>query len=108
MSERAEIPTPEGEFFESTRFAGLSLLLGLGAIVGLVLCLIGGIISPLQFSYSWLFGFIYFFTLCCGCLFWTIVHHATDAEWSNWSPVSYVARLKSYNDCGERRPTATA
>ena len=82
MSERAEIPTPEGEFFESTRFAGLSLLLGLGAIVGLVLCLIGGIISPLQFSYSWLFGFIYFFTLCCGCLFWTIVHHATDAEWS--------------------------
>ena len=82
MSERAEIPTPEGEFFESTRFAGLSLLLGLGAIVGLVLCLIGGIVSPLQFSYSWLFGFIYFFTLCCGCLFWTIVHHATDAEWS--------------------------
>ena len=82
MSERTEIPTPEGEFFESTRFAGLSLLLGLGAIVGLVLCLIGGIVSPLQFSYSWLFGFIYFFTLCCGCLFWTIVHHATDAEWS--------------------------
>ena len=82
MSERAEISTPEGEFFESTRFAGLSLLLGLGAIVGLVLCLIGGIMSPLQFSYSWLFGFIYFFTLCCGCLFWTIVHHATDAEWS--------------------------
>jgi len=82
MSERAEIPTPEGEFFEPTRFAGLSLLLGLGAVVGLVLCLIGGIVSPLQFSYSWLFGFIYFFTLCCGCLFWTIVHHATDAEWS--------------------------
>ena len=82
MSERTEIPTPEGEFFESTRFAGLSLLLGVGAIVGLVLCLIGGIVSPLQFSYSWLFGFIYFFTLCCGCLFWTIVHHATDAEWS--------------------------
>src|SRR5207244_11545155 len=55
---------------------------GAGAIVGLVLCLIGWIVSPLQFSYSWLFGFIYFFTLCCGCLFWTIVHHATDAEWS--------------------------
>jgi len=35
-----------------------------------------------QFSFSWLFGFFYFFTLCCGCLFWTIVHHATDAEWS--------------------------
>src|SRR5437868_5789496 len=82
MSERPEIPTPEGEFFESTRFTGLSLLLGLGAVVGLILCLIGGIVSPLQFSFSWLFGFTFFFTLCCGCLFWTIVHHATDAEWT--------------------------
>ena len=82
MSERTQIPTPEGEFFESNRFAGLSLLLAGGAVVGLILCLIGAMVSPLQFSYSWLFGFIYFFTLCCGCLFWIIVHHATDAEWS--------------------------
>jgi hypothetical protein len=35
-----------------------------------------------QFSFSWLFAFIFFFTLCIGCLFWTIVHHVTDAEWS--------------------------
>ena len=82
MSERTQIPTPEGEFFEPNRFGGLSLLLAGGAVVGLVLCIIGAFLSPLQFSYSWLFGFIYFFTLCCGCLFWTIVHHATDAEWS--------------------------
>ena len=82
MSERTQLPTPEGEFFEANRFGGLSLLLAAGAVVGLVLCVIGAVVSPLQFSYSWLFGFIYFFTLCCGCLFWTIVHHATDAEWS--------------------------
>jgi hypothetical protein len=82
MSERMQEPTPEGEYFETNRFAGLSLLLGVGALVGLVLCLIGAFVSPLQFSFSWLFGFIFFFTLCCGCLFWTIVHHATDAEWS--------------------------
>jgi hypothetical protein len=82
MSERTQLPTPEGEFFEANRFGGLSLLLAAGAVVGLVLCLVGAVVSPLQFSYSWLFGFIYFFTLCCGCLFWTIVHHATDAEWS--------------------------
>jgi len=24
----------------------------------------------------------FFFTLCAGCFFWTIVHHATDADWS--------------------------
>src|SRR5437588_9469425 len=83
MSERSQIvPVPEGEYFETSRFSGLSLLLAGGAVVGLLLCLIGAVTSPVQFSFSWLFGFFYFFTLCCGCLFWTIVHHATDAEWS--------------------------
>src|SRR5256885_15328255 len=83
MSERSQIvPAHEGEYFETSRFSGLSLLLAGGAVVGLLLFLIGEFTSPLQFSFSWLFGFIYFFTLCCGCLFWTIVHHATDAEWS--------------------------
>jgi len=83
MSERSQVmPAPEGEYFESARFTGLSLLLAGGAVVGLVLCLFGAIKDQPQFSFSWLFGFFYFFTLCCGCLFWTIVHHATDAEWS--------------------------
>lgn len=82
MSERTQIPTPEGEFFESSRFSGLSLLLGVGAVVGLALCVLGAFVNPLQFSFSWLFGFFYFFTLCCGCLFWTIVHYATDADWT--------------------------
>src|SRR4026207_1510681 len=68
MSERSQIvPAPEGEYFETSRFSGLSLLLAGGAVVGLLLCLIGAITSPLQFSFSWLFGFISFFTLCCGC-----------------------------------------
>src|SRR6201981_2281816 len=83
MSERLQtVPTPEGEYFESSRFAGLSFLLGLVAAVALVLCVIGAIVNPHQFSYSWLFAFAFFFTLCAGCFFWTIVHHATDAEWS--------------------------
>jgi len=83
MSERSHtVPTPEGEYFESSRFAGLSLLLGLIAIVALVLCLIGAVVNPHQLSYSWLFAFAFFFTLCAGCFFWTIVHHATDADWS--------------------------
>src|SRR5207245_2280890 len=83
MSERSHtVPVPEGEYFESSRFAGLSFLLGLVAVVALVLCVIGAIVNPHQFSYSWLFAFAFFFTLCAGCFFWTIVHHATDAEWS--------------------------
>jgi hypothetical protein len=83
MSERSQgVPAPEGEYFESSRFAGLSLLLGITAAVALLLCLVGAIVNPHQFSYSWLFAFAFFFTLCAGCFFWTIVHHATDAEWS--------------------------
>ena len=83
MSERSEtLPTPEGEYFESSRFAGLSFVLGVVAVIALVLCVVGAFVSPHQFSYSWLFAFGFFFTLCAGCFFWTIVHHATDAEWS--------------------------
>ena len=83
MSERSQVvPTPEGEYFERDRFAGLSFLLGLIAFVALTLCVVGAIVNPHQFSYSWLFAFAFFFTLCVGCFFWTIVHHATDAEWS--------------------------
>jgi hypothetical protein len=83
MSERSEnMPTPEGEYFESSRFAGLSFWVGVIAVVALLLCAVGAILNPHQFSYSWLFAFAFFFTLCAGCFFWTIVHHATDAEWS--------------------------
>jgi hypothetical protein len=83
MSDRSHVqPAPEGEYFENGRFAGLSLLCGVIGIVGLILSFVGGYFWPVQFSYSWLFGFSFFFTLCIGCLFWTIVHHVTDAEWS--------------------------
>ena len=83
MSERLHtVPMPEGEYFDSRRFTGLSTLLGLIAIVSLALCLVGAFVNPHQFSYSWLFAFAFFFTLCAGCFFWTIVHHATDADWS--------------------------
>src|SRR3989442_9367589 len=83
MSERSQtVPVPEGEYFESSRFAGLSFLLGLTAVAALALCVLGAFVNPNQLSYSWLFAFAFFFTMCAGCFFWTIVHHATDAEWS--------------------------
>jgi hypothetical protein len=83
MSERSHnVPTPEGEYFDSGRFTGLSILLATVAIVTLGLCAFGAHANPHQFSYSWLFAFAFFFTLCAGCFFWTIVHHAVDADWS--------------------------
>ena len=83
MSERLHTaPMPEGEYFDGRRFTGLSTLLGVIAVMSLALCLVGAFVNPHQFSYSWLFAFVFFFTLCAGCFFWTIVHHATDADWS--------------------------
>ena len=83
MSERSHVvPTPEGEYFETGRFAGLSTLLAVLAVIGLGLSVVGAIFSPRQLSFSWLFGFAFFFTVWAGCLFWIIVHYATDAEWS--------------------------
>ena len=58
------------------------MLLGVIAFVALALCGAGAAIDPKQFSFSWLFAFGFFFTLCAGCFFWTIVHYATDAEWT--------------------------
>ena len=83
MSDRSHVlPAPEGEYFENSRFAGLTLICGLVGLIGIVLSVVAAFISPVQFSFSLLFGFIFFFTLCIGCLFWTIVHHVVDAEWS--------------------------
>jgi hypothetical protein len=82
VSERSEVPAPEGEYVETSRFGGLSILLAAIAVVGIGLGVVGAIVDPAQFSFSFLFAFAFYFTLCAGCFFWTIVHHATDAQWS--------------------------
>src|ERR1051326_1793207 len=83
MSERSDVaPVPEGEYFETTRFAGLTTLLGIVGLLSLGLCVVGAFVNRHQFSFSWLFAFAYFFTLLAGSFFWIIVHHTTDAEWS--------------------------
>ena len=43
----------------------------------------GRVRQPDQFSFSWLFAFTFFFTILVPAAFsGSIVHHATDAEWS--------------------------
>ena len=84
MSEHSHVlPTPEGEYFENSalrracRYCSPSSQLWV--LVGSV---IGAYLSPQQFAFPGCLRFAYFFTLCAGSLFWTIVHHATDSEWS--------------------------
>lgn len=58
-----------------------NFLLIVGGIC-LLITAIGAYQQPAQFAHSWLFSYLYFFTLVLGCLFWTMVHHATNAGWS--------------------------
>lgn len=78
------VAAPKAEVFDVKQAGGLpTMLLGAGA-VGILLSLIGLAVPSWreQFAYSWLFGFTYYFTICIGALFWTCLHHATDAEWT--------------------------
>ncbi len=84
MSDPHSLPPPTAEKFDIKRAGGLpTILLGVGAVCTL-LSLIGLAVPAwrTQFAFSWLFGFTYFFTICVGTLFWTCLHHATDADWS--------------------------
>jgi hypothetical protein len=85
MSNHSHVPAPE--MFQSkgmTRF--LIGLLSVG-IISLVVALLIGFIAPAgsglrrQFIFSWLFAFLYFFTILIGCLFWILLHHSTDSGW---------------------------
>jgi hypothetical protein len=73
---------PEPEKFESRHAGAIPTACLIAAAVGIIGSLIGAFVNPTQAAFSWLFAFFYFFTLCAGALFWTILHHATDAEWS--------------------------
>jgi len=55
---------------------------GLLMLVGAVLSVFGAFASPKEFGFSWLFAFIFYYTIAMGALFMVLVHHLTDAGWS--------------------------
>ncbi len=81
MSDHAHAE-PKPEFFDYKHVGGRFLgLVGLAA-VAFVAVLVGAFFQPKQFAFSYLFAYFFFLTICMGGLFWTLVHHAVDAEWS--------------------------
>lgn len=82
MAEHHAPGEPKPETFKASDAGSWPFFLLIGAGVGALVSVIYAIFWRQQFAFSWLFAFMYFFTLCVGALFWVLVHHATDAEWS--------------------------
>ena len=78
-----EIASPKEERFQYTNLGPLLFGLLVAAGGGLVVTLLGGLLLGWkQFLFSWLFAFMFFFTISAGALFWQMIHFAFDAEWS--------------------------
>jgi hypothetical protein len=78
------IAVPNSEKFDATKGTLLRSVFSVAAVVGLL----GAVVvyfattDHALFAHVWLFAFMYFFTVLCGCFFWNCLHHATDSEWS--------------------------
>ncbi|HYY28411.1 MAG TPA: hypothetical protein VE860_10725 [Chthoniobacterales bacterium] len=82
-----QLTVPRPELFESRSVNKIVLgLFGVGFSC-LLITLIVGLVSPegsplrKQFAFSYLFAFLYYFTILLGSYFWIIVHHSTDSGW---------------------------
>lgn len=70
------------EFFDYKHVGGRFLGLVVFASVSFAVLIAGAVFDTRQFAFSYLFGYFFFLTICMGGLFWVLVHHAVDAEWS--------------------------
>lgn len=79
----SEPPTPPApRHFDYKHVGGGFLALVAGAGLAYLAVIIWAFFDPKQFAFSYLFAFAFFLTICMGGLFWILVHHALDAEWS--------------------------
>jgi hypothetical protein len=65
-----------------TNVSGLATTLLVVGVLGLVAAGIGAVTQTRQFAHSFLWAFTFFYTIAIGSFFWTILHHAVDADWS--------------------------
>ena len=76
------IAVPNSEKFDATKGTMLRSVFSVAAAVGLLGAGVVYFANKELFAHVWLFAFMYFFTVLCGCFFWNCLHHATDSEWS--------------------------
>ena len=80
---------PKEERFKYTNLGPVFFGLLVAAAAGLLVCIVAFFVPDhtgrgphSQFLFSWLFAFMFYFTISAGALFWTMLHYAVDAEWS--------------------------
>lgn len=74
-------PAPERLTHDVKTVGNIALIVG---IVALAISFLGGLSEAgrVQLSHSYLFAFMYFFTIAAGAFFWIILHHACNANWT--------------------------
>ena len=90
VSHQVTIDTLKDERFRYANLGpvifGLLLATGIGALIMIVSLFVPWTqeahAGARQFLVSWLFGFMFFFTISAGSLFWILIHYTMDAEWS--------------------------
>lgn len=58
------------------------ICIAVGAVAALAAFFLGGDAMKKQVAYSYLLAYIYFLSICAGCLFLVLIHHLFDASWS--------------------------
>jgi len=79
MSDPVSKTIPKFDPAKAGRLPSLFLLAG---VLGLVGTAAGFALVPERAAFSYLWAFVFVFTLCAGSLFWILLHHAVDADWS--------------------------
>jgi hypothetical protein len=64
------------------RAAGLFRTLSIVAGISGFCLLVGAYVDARQFFHSYLFGYAFALDISLGALFWTLIHHVSDAGWS--------------------------
>lgn len=81
-SSHSSTPSKSPEYFDYKHVGGRFFGLVSVALLSLMASIALGVKHPQQFAFSWLFAFVFFLTICIGSLFWILVHHGIDVEWS--------------------------
>jgi hypothetical protein len=81
------ISIPSAETFQGRNLGRIFFALLVVGGISVVVALAAGFMAPQgselrrQVAFSWLFGFLYFFTILVGSFFWILVHHSTNSGW---------------------------